>query len=55
MKCDFCHREVPDDVPLAQPCADVIPPFTLPPPLLGTEMALELAAELAPFLTEDET
>ena len=53
MRCDLCHAEVTNDFPLCQSCAEMIPPFTLPSAAAGTELALELATELAPYLVED--
>lgn len=53
MRCDLCDREVTNGNPLCQSCADMIPPFGLAPPVLGTELALALAAELAPYLATD--
>lgn len=53
MRCDLCNHEVTDDFPLCQVCAEKIPPFTLPAPVAGTELAYELATELAPYLAED--
>lgn len=53
MRCDLCDREVTNGNLLCQSCADMIPPFGLAPPVLGTELALALAAELAPYLATD--
>ncbi len=53
MRCDLCNREVTHGNPLCQRCADMIPPFAFAPPVPGSELALALAAELAPYLTAD--
>ena len=53
MRCDLCNREVTDGSLLCQRCADVIPPFAFAAPVPGSELALALAAELAPYLTAD--
>ena len=55
MRCDLCNREVTNDDLLCQRCADVIPPFAFAPPVPGSELALALAAELAPYLNAYQT
>ena len=53
MRCDLCDREETNGNLLCQGCADMIPPFALAAPVPGTELALALAAELAPYLAAD--
>jgi hypothetical protein len=53
MRCDLCNREVTNVDLMCQNCADMIPPFALTPPVPGTELALALTAELAPYLTAE--
>jgi len=55
MRCDLCNREVTNGDLLCQRCADVIPPFAFAPPVPGSELALALAAELAPYLNAYQT
>lgn len=50
MKCELCNREETNGNLLCESCADMIPPFVLAQPALGTELAQALAAELAPYL-----
>lgn len=53
MKCDLCNLETTDGELLCHSCATMIPPFALDPPTCGTELALALAVELAPYLVGD--
>lgn len=53
MTCELCNREVTSGDLLCQSCADMIPPFALAPPVPGTELALALATEMAPYLTAE--
>jgi len=50
MKCDLCNCNQADAGMLCATCADMIPPYALNPPAPGTELALALAVELAPYL-----
>ena len=53
MRCGPVDREETNGNLRCQSCADMIPPFALPPPIPGTELSLALAAELAPCLAAD--
>jgi len=53
MKCDLCNLETTDGELLCDHCAAMIPPFALDPPRPGTELAMALAVELAPYLIAD--
>jgi len=53
MKCDLCNFEATDGELLCDGCAAMIPPFALDPPTPGTELAMALAVELAPYLVAD--
>jgi hypothetical protein len=50
---DLCGREETNGNLLCQSCADMISPFALAPPAPGTELALAVVAELAPYLAAD--
>ncbi len=50
---DLRGREGTNGNLLGQNCADMMPPFALAPPAPGTELALAVVAELAPYLAED--